>query len=359
MRIEPTAWSRALFAPTSEPRSRDPPEAARDPEPNAIIGNSAALQQALLLAWSVAASDLPVLLVGASGTGKELFAQQIHRWSRPAAPFVDVNCAALPRDMIEAELFGHRRGAFTGAAESSAGLLEAAKDGTLFLDEVLSMPLEAQVKLLRVVEHAEVRRIGETMNRPTHFRLVAAVQDDVAVRVAEGSLRVDLLERLAGFIIPLPTLGEREGDIPLLAEHFATLLGRKLGPGVEKVLGSHSWPGNVRELRFVIKRAASLCSDPVIPARALAESISHGSALITLAAKALHNPPVVVAESPREHVLAVLAAHNWNAERSAQALGLGRTTLFKRLQAWGISIRRERAALTARSKGSGSLRRNQ
>ena len=260
--------------------------------------------------------------------------------------------------MIEAELFGHRRGAFTGAAESTAGLLEAAKDGTLFLDEVLSMPPEAQVKLLRVVENAEVRRIGETMKRPTHFRLIAAVQDDVVVQAAEGNLRLDLLERLAGLVIQLPTMAEREGDIPLLAEHFATLLGRTLGAGAEEVLGSHSWPGNVRELRFVIKRAASLCSDPVIPARALAESISHGSALITLAAKALHNPTVVVAESPRERVLAVLAVHNWNAERSAQALGLGRTTLFKHLQAWGISIRRERAALKARPEGSGRTRRN-
>ena len=340
MPIEHTAWPRRFVTSTSERLPSEGRESGQDPGPIAIVGSSASLQHALSLARRVAATELPVLLIGATGTGKELFAQQIHRWSRPAGPFIDVNCAALPRDMIEAELFGHRRGAFTGAAESTAGLLEAANGGTLFLDELLSMPLEAQAKLLRAVETGEVRRIGETIKRRTHFRIVSAVQDDVAVRVVEGDFRVDLLQRLAGLVIPLPRLLEREEDVLLLAEHFAAGLGRGLDSGAEGVLRGHSWPGNVRELRLTIERAACLCSDQVIPARVLAESIGLGSAFISVAPTALHNHPALVGASPREHVLAVLAAHDWNAERSARAIGLGRTTFFKHLRVLGISLRR-------------------
>lgn len=253
--------------------------------------------------------------------------------------------------MIEAELFGHRRGAFTGAAESTTGLLEAANGGTLFLDELLSMPVEAQAKLLRVLETGEVRRIGETIKRHSHFRVIAAVQDDVALRVAERTFRVDLLQRLAGLVIELPTLIERGDDTLMLAERFAAGLGRALGPGAEGVLLGHSWPGNVRELRLAIERAACLCSDRVIPARVLAESVGLGAAFVELAPNAGRGLPVLAGGSPRDRVLSVLASHNWSAERSARALGLGRTTFFKHLQTLGISLRRERASLEARFSG--------
>ena len=345
MRIEQAAWPQSSIPPTPERRSSQSRESGRGLD--TIVGRSASLQRALSLARRVATTDLPILLVGATGTGKELFAQQVHRWSRPASPLVDVNCAALPRDMIEAELFGHRRGAFTGAAESTAGLLEAAHGGTLFLDEVLSMPLEAQPKLLRVLESGEVRRIGETIKRQARFRIIAAVQDDVAQRVAQGSFRADVLQRLAGLVIELPTLVERHDDILMLAEHFAASLGRALGPGAEGVLRGHSWPGNVRELRLSIERAACLCTDLVIPARVLSESVGLGAAFIGIAPDA-NRLDVLAGGSSRDRVLAVLAAHGWNAERSARALGLGRTTFFKQLRALGISLRRERSSLETR-----------
>lgn len=315
----------------------------------AIVGESAMLRQAVSQAARLAKTGLPILLVGATGTGKDLFAQEIHRWSGRSGRLVDVNCGALPQDVAEGLLFGHRRGAFTGAVENTLGLIEASDGGTLFLDELASMPVEAQSKLLRVLENGEVRRVGETAKRKIRLRVVAALQEDTAERVAKGSLRFDLLQRLAGALIELPALAAREKDVLLLANHFARSHGRTLGLGTEPVLMAHNWPGNVRELQLAVIRAAELCDESVIPARVLAESINLGLSL--LAPPVPLHPGSGTRMSTRERLIAVCAAHDWHGLRTAQALGLGRTTLFKQLKAYGVSLREERSSINNRVLG--------
>ncbi|MGH7562552.1 MAG: sigma 54-interacting transcriptional regulator [Gemmatimonadales bacterium] len=304
--------------------------------------------EAVRLARRLAGTDLPVILAGATGTGKELFAEEIHRWSGARGSFVDVNCAALPREMVEALLFGHRRGAFTGAVENAAGLLEEADGGTLFLDEMLCMPLEAQAKLLRALEAGEIRRVGETRKRVVRFRVIGAIQEDTSYDFAGGNLRADLLHRVAGVVIELPPLRERGNDVLILATHFAERRGRSLGRGTADVLLAHTWPGNIRELKLTIDRVVALSEEVVVTAKWLATSIDLG--VVRLAAHTQPDvpAPALAPASPRERLLATFAANNWNAGRTARALGLGRTTLFKRLKALGISLREERASLDSR-----------
>lgn len=314
-----------------------------------IIGQSAGIRRAVDLAARIAQTDLPILLVGETGTGKEIFAQQIHRWSGRSGPMVDVNCAALPREMVESLLFGHKRGSFTGAIDNTGGLIEEADRGTLFLDELLSMPLEAQAKLLRVLESGEVRRVGETVKRRIRVRAIATVQEDVGQRLADQRFRADLLQRLAGAVIELPSLLNREDDVLVLAAHFARARGRSLGPGALSVLRGHTWPGNVRELRLAIERASALSDAEVLSARTLAEAIAVGASLIGL--QSLQTSPNQGTGSRlRDRVLATFAANGCNAARTAQALGVGRTTLFKQLKALGISLRDERVSLTIRAR---------
>ncbi|MCC7132650.1 MAG: sigma 54-interacting transcriptional regulator [Gemmatimonadales bacterium] len=313
----------------------------------AIVGESAALRERIALAYRVAGTRLPVLLVGETGTGKELFAQEIHRWSRRKGPCIDVNCGALPRDVAESVLFGHRRGAFTGAVDHATGLIEDAANGTLFLDELDSMPTEAQSKLLRVVETGEVRRIGETIKRRVDFRVVAAVQDLGGDRSELMALRLDLLQRLAGAIIDLPPLRARDGDAWLLAEAFAGRDGTSLAPDCEPVIRSYWWPGNVRELRLTIARAVALTDGGPLRGRALAESIAQGASLVSGSGRSIAIPtpgPV----TPKERLIDVCAANGWQAERIARALGVGRTTLFKQFRTLGLSLRRERVSLENR-----------
>lgn len=319
-----------------------------------IVGNSPAIRHAAALAQRLARSELPVLLVGATGTGKELFAEQIHRWSGRGGVFVDVNCAALPHEMTEALLFGHRRGAFTGAVEHSRGLFEEADGGSLFLDEVLSMPVSAQAKLLRVLETGEVRRLGETVKRRISVRIVSAAQEDIRDRVARGDFRRDLLQRLAGAVIELPTLAARGEDIWLLANHFASLRQRQLHENVAAVLQSYAWPGNVRELRLAIDRAALLSDAAVMTARVLAESVAIGAAIVAGEPRGISSVGEA-ASSAREHVLAICAANDWNAVRTARALGLGRTTFFKELKALGISLRQSRSDIDRRLQRIGTM----
>lgn len=313
------------------------------------MGESSAIHKAVALAKRVAATDLPILLAGPTGTGKELFAAEIHRWSGLPGSFVDVNCAALPREMVEALLFGHRRGAFTGATDHAHGLLEEAQGGTLFLDEMLSMPTKVQSKLLRALETGEVRRIGETLKRRVRFRTLGAVQDSSGHGLVARDLRADLLQRVAGIVIELPPLAHRDDDVILLAFHFAARKHRSLGPDAGAVLRGYAWPGNVRELRLTIDRACALGDTEVLGARALAESIELGAALLSserrsgLTADSRRGPSV------RDRLLSEFAAHDWNAGRTAEALGLGRTTLFKQLKTLGISLRQERSSLETRT----------
>src|SRR6266487_3741219 len=242
-----------------------------------ILGESPVLRRAISLAERFARTSLSVLLQGATGTGKELFARRIHKRSGRTGRFVPVNCGALPRTMIESLLFGHRRGAFTDAHESVPGFIEAADRGTLYLDELASLPLEDQVKLLRVLESGDVYRVGETEPRGVDLRVVASVQESPVSLVAAGALRLDFCERVAGVVIILPPLCERGDDVLVLADHFACRQGKAMGPGVYDKLRGYRWPGNVRELLATLERAGALSDGGPIEAHTIAEAIELGA----------------------------------------------------------------------------------
>jgi len=301
-----------------------------------IVGVSPAIRRALVLAERYARTHLPVLLVGATGTGKELFAEYIHERSGRPGPLVDVNCCALPRDMVESLLFGHRRGAFTGAVEASVGHIERSDGGTLFLDELTSLCPEAQGKLLRVLESGEVQALGASVKRRVDLRVICAVQDDIWTALDRGPFRRDLFQRVAGVVIELPPLAARPEDIIPLAQHFADRQGRRLEDRVEEVLLNHAWPGNVRELRMAIERAGQLVEDGTLPPWAVAEAIALGGPGPSPSGPVGH---LVSSLLTRDDLLAVLDRTDWDVERAATALRVGRTTFFKRLRALGISLR--------------------
>lgn len=315
-----------------------------------IVGVSPAIRRAVALADRFAATPLPVILVGPTGTGKELFAAHIHAASKRHGPFVDVNCGALPRDMAESLLFGHRRGAFTGAVASTTGYVRRSDGGTLFLDELQSLPADGQVKLLRVLETSEVQPLGTDSKYRVDVRVVVAVQDDIAVDLDAGRFRRDLYHRVAGVVIELPKLIARIEDVVPLAVHFAALQGQVLGPDAEGVLLQHAWPGNVRELRLVIARAAGLVDNGRLPGSALAEAIALGT-------PAWHGTGSPSAPGfSRAELLSILQDAGWNVHRAADAAGIGRTTLFKRLRAAGISLREIRKFTSSQSIADGGER---
>ena len=232
-----------------------------------IVGTSAALQRVLSLVSKVAPTDASVLITGETGTGKELVARAIHRRSqRSSKPFVSVNCAAIPRDLIASELFGHEKGSFTGAVQRRLGRFEMADGGTIFLDEVGELPKETQIALLRVLQEHEFERVGGTRSIQTNVRVVAATNRDLRAAIAAGTFRSDLFYRLNVFPLEVPPLRERREDIPELVEYFidccANHVGKNIG-GIEKnsldLLQSYPWPGNIRELQNVIERSVIMC----------------------------------------------------------------------------------------------------
>src|SRR5450432_2810914 len=232
---------------------------------NPIIGQDPVLLSVVARAERVAPTRIPVLISGESGTGKELMAELIHRLGPSSGgPFVAVNCGTLPRELAESELFGHERGAFTGAGRQKAGWFEEADGGTLVLDEIGELALDLQPKLLRVLETGRLRRVGGSGEITVRVRVAAVTHRDLRLEVARGRFRSDLYHRLAGFELPLPPLRRRRGDIPLLIGHFLAALGPELGPrtldpGAAQLLFGYDWPGNIRELRNVLGRAAVLC----------------------------------------------------------------------------------------------------
>ncbi|HEY6225214.1 MAG TPA: sigma 54-interacting transcriptional regulator, partial [Gemmatimonadales bacterium] len=274
-----------------------------------IVGVSPAIRRALALADRYARTRLPVLLVGATGTGKELFAQYIHERSGRRGPLVDVNCCALPRDMVESLLFGHRRGAFTGAIESRVGYVQRSDTGTLFLDELAGVALEAQGKLLRVLETGKVEPLGADMKTPVDLRIIGAVQEGIRASLYVGSFRRDLFQRIAGVVIDLPPLRARPEDVVPLAVHFSQLDGKRLESGAERVLLAYHWPGNVRELRQVIERAGQLVTDGTLPPAALAEAIELG------APDAAQMPQTTHLAALRTELLTACEAGGWKADR--------------------------------------------
>ncbi len=308
-----------------------------------IVGQSPALRRVLDLARSVAPSATTALITGESGTGKELIARAIHRWSpRADGPFVAVNCAALPDTLLESELFGHERGAFTGAVAQRRGRFELAHGGTLFLDEVGDMSPALQGKLLRVLETQEFERVGGTKTVRVDVRVIAATNADLAAAVAARRFREDLYYRLGVFPIPLPPLRQRPEDILPLAEHFLARLGRTLRkpvagftPEAQERLRAYAWPGNVRELENVVERAVILARGDHIglPELSLlpvpAPAAGDGGEL-----KALEHAAIIQA----------LADTGGNRRLAAQRLGIGLRTLQYRLKHYGLSGRRGRAA---------------
>jgi formate hydrogenlyase transcriptional activator len=309
-----------------------------------VVGESPALQRVLKLAETVAPTGSTVLIRGETGTGKELVARAIHDLSpRKDRTFVKLNCAAIPTGLLESELFGHERGAFTGAIAQKAGRFELAHQGTLFLDEVGDIPLELQPKLLRVLQEQEFERLGATRTVRVDVRLVAATNRDLVQMVAEGRFRSDLYYRLNVFPLLVPPLRERADDIPRLVRHFTQRFARRMGRQIETIpsevmhaLVRYPWPGNIRELQNVIERAVILSPGPSLQAP-LGE---------LQPARALANEPtaeaVTLADAEKEHILGVLRETSWvvgGPEGAASRLGMRRSTLQWKMKKLGISRR--------------------
>jgi len=302
-----------------------------------IVGESMAIRRASELIERYAPTNLSILLVGATGTGKELLARHIHVRSGRVGRFVGVNCGVLPRDMADGLLFGYDRGAFSGAVKRHRGHVECADGGTLFLDELLSLSLDGQAKLLRALDTGEIQRLGEEAERYVDVRVVGAVQEDVRERVASGALRADLYRRVAGVVIDLPPLADRPEDVIPLARHFAAQHGQVLEAGTSQVLADHPWPGNVRELRQVIDRAGCLVENGTLPPDAVREAIALGAPF----SAASNGQPETAGFGTftREGLVALCETCGWNSERIAMALGVGRTTLFRYLRRAGLNLR--------------------
>lgn len=305
-----------------------------------IVGDSRSLKQVLKEVQTVAATDSTVLILGDTGTGKELIARALHNLSdRKERTFVKLNCAAIPTGLLESELFGHEKGAFTGAIATKIGRFELADRGTIFLDEVGEIPLELQVKLLRVLQEQEFERLGSTKTVRVNVRVIAATNRDLAQMVAEQKFRSDLYYRLKVFPITVPSLRERPEDIPLLVRHFAQKFAQRMKKRIEtipseamKALQGYSWPGNVRELENFVERAVILTHGPELYV-SLAELKPASSPEADFKATTLE-------QAERDHILKVLRETNWvigGAAGAAAKLGMKRTTLISKMQKLGIS----------------------
>jgi formate hydrogenlyase transcriptional activator len=314
-----------------------------------IVGDSQSLQRVLRAVETVAPTDSTVLIQGESGTGKELIARAIHNLSgRRQRTFVKVNCAAIPTGLIESELFGHERGAFTGAISQKIGRFELADKGTLFLDEIGDIPLELQPKLLRVLQEREFERLGSTRTVKVDIRLVTATNRDLSQMIAGREFREDLFYRLNVFPIPLPPLRERREDIPLLVRYFTQKYARRMNRRIETIpseameaLTNWNWPGNVRELENLIERAVILTRGSALHVP-LAEVRSGVEAAASPGAA---GPATTLEEAEREHILRALRECNWvvgGPAGAAARLGLKRTTLQSRMQKLGITESRRR-----------------
>jgi DNA-binding NtrC family response regulator len=346
---------------------------------NQIIGTSSKMQEILKMVEKVADTDSTILILGESGTGKELVARALHFNSRRQfAPFVPINCSALPENLLESELFGHRKGAFTGALNDKKGLFQEADGGTIFLDEVASMSPVLQSRLLRVLQEREVRRVGDNIPIYVNVRVLAATNEPLEKRMKEGAFREDLYYRLNVISIPLPSLRERKEDVPLLVAHFlknkvSSRTGRPLQVTrqVMAVLGAHDWPGNVRELENALERACALCegdvlklgdlpphllryADQVTDSTEIEISVSSSGAIASLASRPAMQTQQVESQVPRveamqasgssfeplktflrqqelNHINRALAQAGADKEKAASLLGISLATLYRKL----------------------------
>jgi len=334
-----------------------------------IIGSSPAMQQVYKIVGKTAPSDVTVLITGESGTGKELVARAIHYNSRRLGkPFIALNCAAIPRELLESELFGHEKGAFTGASERRLGKFEQAQGGTLFLDEIGDMPLELQAKLLRVLQEKEITRTGGNTTIPVDVRIVAATNQDITRKIAENEFREDLYYRLNVVPIQLPALRDRRADIPLLANFFINRANSELGIQIKgctdealRMLSDYDWPGNVRQMENTLFRAALLASDPILSSADFPDLFGtttgseNGTSLEDLIAGKLQSSllpmddfneldnlyEMVLHQMERPLIRIVLKKTRGNQVRTAEILGINRNTLRKKIQTLGIDLKRD------------------
>ena len=306
-----------------------------------ILTRSAAFKKVLRTVEKVAAARTPVLIEGESGVGKELLAQHLHRLSpRAGRAFVDLNCAAVPSSLLESELFGHERGAFTGAGNEKPGLVEVADGGTLFLDEVGEMAAEIQSKFLRVLDSGTFYRVGATRKRRADFRLVAATNRDLSAEMDAGRFRKDLFYRIHGVRVVIPPLRERPEDISLLVEHFSRALPapRKFTPEALKALASHDWPGNVRELHFAVERAGLLAEGDVIDVSDLPPEILGGRPVRRAPPEARREGPKLSADDGLDpvRIREALERARWHRGEAAQMLGVSSRTLYRWMKRLGL-----------------------
>jgi two-component system, NtrC family, response regulator len=304
---------------------------------NDIIGSSYKIEQAITLAKKIAPTDTNVLLLGETGTGKEIFANAIHTNSKRAAkPFIAINCSAFTKDLLEGELFGHKAGAYTGATKDKKGLIELAHEGTLFLDEIGEMNIDLQAKLLRVIENGEFIKLGDIRTTTVNVRIIAATNRDLAKSVANGDFREDLYYRLNVFTIQLPPLRERIEDLPLLANYFLEYFANKenkhllqFSKDAMNLLKQHTWKGNIRELKNVIERATILTETSEILPQHLPYDIQKQDR------SSAEN--LSLASVEKNHIRRVLQYTKGNKTRAAECLGIGLTTLYRKIEEYKLT----------------------
>lgn len=306
-----------------------------------VLGHSRGLQQVIQLARKVAVTDVPVLLTGETGTGKEVFAQAIHNGSaRAKQPFVAINCSAFSKELLESEIFGHKAGAFTGALKDKKGLFEEANHGTIFLDEIGEMAYGLQAKLLRVLETGEYIKVGDTKPTKIDVRIVSATNRNLKEEIANSNFREDLYFRLSVFHLHLPPLRERREDIPELAAAFLKFFAAKMGKQVKGFaadcqawMQSYAWPGNVRELRNVIERALIICDDYIT-----LDDMPLDFRSSTLSGSAADGDDFELAKAEHRHIQRVLQYTKGNKAEAARLLKIGLTTLYRKIEEYGINI---------------------
>lgn len=339
---QPRQTAKALAADCLQPANN-----SRTPT---LVGQSPAMRKLFSVIERVAPTDASVLITGATGTGKELAARAIHDLSpRRDGAFVDINCSAIPETLIEAELFGHQRGTFTGAHENRSGLFEKASGGTLFLDEVDALNLSAQAKLLRVLQERTVRRIGARANIAIDVRIISATNCDLAQAVAAGRFRPDLYYRLRVLPLQLPELCTRNGDVTLLVDHFLRMKSERQGrttvprftAEAMRTLNEYPWPGNVRELENVIEYALALGNGDELgiedlPLELSESRVQSNSDDFRELLQAYMNDAVPLAEIEKRYILSVLQQFGGNQVRAAAALGIDRSKLYRRLRQYGV-----------------------
>ena len=324
---------------------------ARVDRQHVMVGESFAMRHLREQVAMAAPTNGRVLIYGENGTGKELVARTIHQTSRRRnAPFVEVNCAAIPEELIESELFGHAKGAFTGAVGDKPGRFEQANTGTIFLDEIGDMSLKTQAKVLRVLQESVMERVGGTQRIRVDVRVLAATNKELPAEIRAGRFREDLYFRLNVIPIFVPPLRDRQDDIPILAEHFMALMAaedwrrpKRFAPEALSRLQHYAWPGNVRELRNVIERLMIMVPDETITAQDLAFLGHDGVATVQPAESPDFSLPLADARErfERDYILQALAANQGNISKTADALGVERSNLYKKMRAFGIAPSRE------------------